>query len=331
VLLTISTTYQPATDLGYLLHKHPAQIQHFEIPYGVAHVFYTQANQECCTANLLLDIDPVALVRNRRGPGHFTLEQYVNDRPYVASSFLSVALSRVFGTAMNGKSKDRPELAATAIPLRAQISALPCRDGEPLLHRLFEPLGYNITVENYLLDQQFPDWGSSTFFTVSLEASCRLADLLTHLYVLVPVLDDEKHYWVGDDEVQKLLARGEGWLALHPERNLIARRYLRYKPNLLRDALAQLLEADQADPDTAEVAHTEIGEFGKRKMMVKSRDEHVDRFSRDCFHNLRDLARLPNAWGIKTIGASFGVRRESVECRAQRIGITDQPCFATAG
>src|SRR5579859_5735 len=215
MLLTITTTYRPATDLGYLLHKHPAQVQRFELPFGLVHVFYTEKTEDRCTAALLLDIDPVSLVRDRRGPGKFALEQYVNDRPYVASSFLSVALARVFGTAMNGTSKERAELAATAIPLTVKITALPCQGGEPLLRRLFEPLGYTITAERYTLDEQFAEWGESSYFTVTLDATCRLADLLTHLYVLIPVLDDEKHYWVGEDEVEKLLQKGQGWLADH--------------------------------------------------------------------------------------------------------------------
>src|SRR5258707_890427 len=219
MLLTITTTQRPATDLGYLLHKHPAQVQRFELPFGLAHIFYAETSEDRCTAALLLDIDPVSLVRDRRGPSNFVLGQYVNDRPYVASSFLSVALARVFGTAMNGTSKERAELASTAIPLTATITALPCRGGESLLRRLFEPLGYAITAERYTLDEQFSEWGESNYFKVTLEATCRLADLLTHLYVLIPVLDDEKHYWLGEDEVEKLLQKGKDCLPGHPERN----------------------------------------------------------------------------------------------------------------
>src|SRR5262244_3970352 len=147
MLLTITTTHQPATDLGFLLHKNPSKVHSFEMSFGKAHLFYPEATPERCTAALLLDVDPVGLVRNRRGPAGAggTLDQYVNDRPYVASSFLSVAISRVFGSALGGRSKDRSELAQTAIPLTAKISALPCRGGEGFLRRLFEPLGYQVT------------------------------------------------------------------------------------------------------------------------------------------------------------------------------------------
>src|SRR5690242_17439055 len=119
MLLTITSTHTNAADLGYLLHKNPARCQSFELSFGKAHVFYPEATAQRCTAALLLDVDPVGLVRNRRGPSGegFQLEQYVNDRPYVASSFLSVAIAQVFGSALSGKSKDRPELVASKLPL----------------------------------------------------------------------------------------------------------------------------------------------------------------------------------------------------------------------
>jgi 3' terminal RNA ribose 2'-O-methyltransferase Hen1 len=254
MLLTITTTHQPATDLGYLLHKNPARVQSFELNHGQAHVFYPEASDERCTAALLLEIDPVGLVRSRRGPGGETrtLEHYVNDRPYVASSFLSVAIAEVFGTALGGRSRERPELAETPLPLVARLSVLPCRGGEPVLRRLFEPLGYEVIATQHPLDERFPEWGASRYFTVELRGDLLLKDLLTHLTVLVPVLDDAKHYYVAGDEVEKLLRRGEGWLASHPERNEIARRYLRHRHSLVRDALARLVPEEQPDESVSD-------------------------------------------------------------------------------
>ncbi len=251
MFLTITTTHRPATDLGYLLHKHPARLQSFPLSFGRAHVFYPEAGPERCTAALLLDVDPVGLVRGR-GEGSGTLESYVNDRPYVASSFLSVALVEVFRSALAGSSKERPELAETAIPLEATLTVLPVRGGEAVLRRLFEPLGYAVSAGRHALDERFPEWGESLYYTVTLAGRVRLRDLLTHLYVLVPTLDNEKHYWVGDEEVEKLLRRGAGWLAAHPERELIARRYLRHQRRLTDDALARLTDEDAPDPDRQE-------------------------------------------------------------------------------
>ena len=272
MLLTITTTHPPATDLGFLLHKNPARPQSFPLSFGQVHVFYPETSAERCTAALLLDVDPVGLVRNRRGPAGegYALEQYVNDRPYVASSFLSVAIAQVFGSALAGRSKERPALAETPLPLEARLAVVPCRGGEGFLRRLFEPLGYVVAARRHPLDEQFPDWGESAYFTVSLAANTRLRDLLTHLYVLIPVLDDDKHYWIGDEEVEKLLRHGEGWLAGHPEKAAITRRYLKHQPRLARAALARLAEEDQPDPDAVAAAHA--GEEEKLEERVRLND-----------------------------------------------------------
>ena len=247
MLLTITTTHRPATDLGYLLHKNPARRQSFALTFGRAHVVYPEASEARCTVALVLEVDPVGLVRGRRGAAE--AQHYVNDRPYVASSFLSVAIAEVFGTALAGRSRERPELAEAALPLAAKLAVVPCRGGEGVLRRLFEPLGYEVLAERHPHDERYPEWGESRYFTVELRGETRLRDLLAHLYVLIPVLDDEKHYWVGEDEVEKLLRHGAGWLATHPEREEIARRYLKRRRTLVRDALVRLVEAESPDPE----------------------------------------------------------------------------------
>lgn len=258
MLLTITTTHQPATDLGYLLHKSPAKIQPFSLSFGTATVLYPEAARDRCTAALLLDIDPVGLVRRRKGSvGDFGLAQYVSDRPYAASSFLSVALARVFGSALAGRSRGRPELVETPLPFTARVTPLPCRGGETFLRALFEPLGYEVAAQRHPLDPSFPEWGDGPYFTVELRGRVRLQDLLRHLYVLIPVLDDDKHYWVAEAEVEKLLRRGQGWLATHPQRENIAHRYLKHRRSLVRETLARLLEEDQGNPDAEEEARSD--------------------------------------------------------------------------
>jgi 3' terminal RNA ribose 2'-O-methyltransferase Hen1 len=220
MLLTITSTHSPASDLGYLLHKNPTRLHTEELSFGNAHVFYPEADDLRCTVAVLLEVDPIALVRGRRGPAGEggQLQQYVNDRAYAANSFLSVALGRLFSTALNGRSKERPELAEATLPLSAKLPVVAARGGVNLVRHLFEPLGYTVTVDGSLLDDRFPEWGESTYVSVEIAGTKRLQDLLAHLYVLIPVLDREKHYWVGDDEVEKLLKRGEGWLGQHPEK-----------------------------------------------------------------------------------------------------------------
>ena len=257
MLLTISTTYQPATDLGFLLHKNPARFQSFPLSFGRADVFYPEADDKHCTVALLLEIDPVSLVRPKTGGPNSAgwLEHYVNDRPYVASSHLSVAIASVFGSALRGQCKERPGLAEQAIPLEARVPAVPSHEGADLIGGLFGPLGYAVEVEEGPLDARFPEWGNSPYFSVGLTSETRLRDLLSHLYVLLPVLDDDKHYWVGDDEVDKLLRLGAGWLDRHPLRDLISRRYLKHQRGLARQALAQLLDTGQSDPGAIEARH----------------------------------------------------------------------------
>ena len=270
MLLTVTTTHRPATDLGFLLHKNPGRPQVFDLSFGRARVFYPEAEVHRCTAALLLEVDPVGLVRNRRGPAGegFALEQYVNDRPYVASSFLSVAIAQVFGSALAGGSRERPELATTPIPLVARLAVVPCRGGEALLRALFEPLGYSVRATRHSLDETFPEWGDGPYFTVELSHTLPLHDLLTHLYVLVPVLDDDKHYWIGDDEVDKLLRHGEGWLAAHPQREQIVNRYLKRRKHLAREALARLLDDDRPDADDAAERHDDEEQHVERKISL---------------------------------------------------------------
>jgi 3' terminal RNA ribose 2'-O-methyltransferase Hen1 len=248
MLLTIRTIHRPATDLGFLLHKHPQHVHTREFPFGSATVFYTEATEDACTAAVLLDVDPVGTVRGRGGKGGAE-DQYVNDRPYVASSLLSVVLSRWFNSALAGRCERKPDLAAADLPLEARLAAVPCRGGETFLRGLFEPLGYAVEATRHELDERMPALGPSRLFTVTLRATRRLSDLLTHLYVLVPVLDDQKHYWVGADEVEKLLRHGEGWLDRHPSRDAIVSRYLVHQRGLVRDAIARLTAEEQPEEE----------------------------------------------------------------------------------
>ncbi|MEV0175640.1 3' terminal RNA ribose 2'-O-methyltransferase Hen1 [Streptomyces sp. NPDC050803] len=262
MFLTITTTgtpERPATDLGYLLHKHPEKSQAFSTSYGKAHVLYPEADAQRCTAALLLEVDAVALVRRGKGKGRggapdAALAQYVNDRPYAASSLLAVALSSVFSSAMKGTCTAKPDLPAQPRPLRIEIPALPARGGPELVRRLFEPLGWAVTVAPVPLDTEFPEWGDSRYVGLVLESEAlTLAEALRHLYVLLPVLDDAKHYWVASDEVDKLLRVGEGWLPVHPEQKLITSRYLSRRWSLTRQAMERLELVRLAEADDSEV------------------------------------------------------------------------------
>jgi 3' terminal RNA ribose 2'-O-methyltransferase Hen1 len=244
-----------------LLSKNPDRHQEFPLAFGTAHVFYPEATPERCSVALVVDVDPVGLVRGR-GDADGPLTQYVNDRPYTASSFLAVAIAQVFSSAMAGSSKARAELAASAIPLEAQIPVLRCRAGAEKVRACFEPLGYTVDVHPLPLDETFPDWGESRYFRLQLRGTLRLSDLLQHLYLLLPALDGDKHYYVGSDEVQKLLDKGGGWLATHPERDWILANYLKRQRSLVREALGKLL----AEPEEEVGATDREKEAGEQQL-----------------------------------------------------------------
>jgi 3' terminal RNA ribose 2'-O-methyltransferase Hen1 len=256
VFLTITSTATPATDLGFLLHKHPGKVQAFDVSVGRAHVFFPEATDTRCTAAVLLEVDPVGLVRGKRfgGQDAFSLAQYVNDRPYAVSSMVAVALGKVFRTAMAGRCDARPELAEQALPLTIHVPALPARGGVEVVERLFAPLGWTVAAESVPLDPVVPAWGDSRFVDLRLTGVMRLADALNHLYVLLPVLDDAKHYWVSNDEVDKLVRAGIGWLSTHPDRDLITRRYLAHQRDLVTTAVGRLAEVDDTEPDALDNA-----------------------------------------------------------------------------
>jgi 3' terminal RNA ribose 2'-O-methyltransferase Hen1 len=276
MLLTITTTHQPATDLGFLLHKHPDKFQSVDLAMGQAHIFYPESSEERSTVALLLDIDPIDRVRgvrNMSGKG-FSLGQYVNDRPYVASSFMSVALSKAFSTAMNGKCEERPELVDIELPFQIKIAVLPApKGGEFLIRKLFEPLGYLVTLQRHILDDKSKDWGDSRYFTLELTHTLTLKELLTHLYVLIPALDNDKHYFVSKNEVDKLLEKGKGWLENHPEREQITNRYLIHLKSLTRQAFESFNDVG----DTEQLV--EEDEISNREAVKKKETLHQQRLA----------------------------------------------------
>lgn len=245
---------EDARELGYLLHKHPDRHQRFSLSLGQAHVFYPEATPQRATAVLMLELDPVQLSRGKAGASRaqHALEPYVNDRPYVASSFMSVAISKVFASALGGRCPQRPELVQEALDWEIELPVLPARGGEELLKGLFEPLGYEVSAHRLGLDAQHPEWGQGHLWALKLKGQLRLEELLSHLYVLIPVLDDEKHYYIGQDEIEKLLRHGEGWLTQHPLKELITRRYLQRRGGLVQEALALLEDGELDDEDAGD-------------------------------------------------------------------------------
>ena len=247
MLLTITYTGENTQDLGYLLHKNPYRAQSFDLSFGNAYVFYPKVSDEETTAALLLDLNPIDLARGKLGSAEGGLFDYVNDRPYVASSFLSTALVRVFNSAMNGKCEKKPELADRPLELTARVHMLPCRGSGEMPKEIFEPLGYTVETRQTALDEVFPEWGGSAYIDLTLRGRVTVAALLNHLYVLIPVFDRHKHYYVSEAEIEKLLKHGEDWLNAHPARNKIVSRYFHMKRSYAHKAIDRLVESEPVD------------------------------------------------------------------------------------
>lgn len=251
MLLTINYQGQNAEDLGYLLFKHPAKLYQTQLSYGTASVFYPVQEPESFTAALMIDIDPIALMKRAKPGSLTTVAHYVNDRPYVSSSLLSAAIAKAFGTAMTGRSEARPDIAAAELDLTLTLPVVRSAGGSELIDKLFTPLGWQTSVQEIPLDQSFPQWGKSPYWQLTLSGRQTLSAALKQLYVLLPVLDDHKHYWVGSDEISKLMRNAREWLADHPERELITQRYLVYQREYITEAEQQLDETSGA-AETAE-------------------------------------------------------------------------------
>ncbi|MCR6638279.1 MAG: 3' terminal RNA ribose 2'-O-methyltransferase Hen1 [Sporocytophaga sp.] len=291
MLLTITTKHKPATDLGYLLHKHPDKLQSFDTSFGKMYVFYPESSEERSTIALLLDVDPVALVRNHKGPSGegFALEHYVNDRPYVASSFMSVAISKAFRSAMSGICKDKPYLVDRVLPLEVKIQLLPSRGGEAFLRSLFEPMGYQVELKRYELDTKYPEWGMSRYFSVTLRNELKMKDLLAHLYVLIPVLDNDKHYWISEHEVQKLEEKGSGWLEQHPEKELIIKRYLKNVGAYTRLAKSRLSEEEMIENEEEVSPNDQVKEEKKISLHQQRLNKALDELKLSGAQSVLDL------------------------------------------
>ena len=332
MLLTLTTSMPEATDLGFLLHKHPDRAQSFEVAVGTAHVVWPEATAGRSTVALLLEVDPIALVRgkDRRAPG--SLSQYVNDRPYAASSMLSVALGKVFRTAMTGRCDARPDLAGRPVPLEVHVPALPSRGGPELVERLFAPLGWTVTATPIVLDPDVASWGDSPYVDLRLSGTLPVADALTQLYVLMPVLDDSKHYWVSNDEVDKLMRAGGSWLAAHPERDLITRRYLGHHRTLVLSAVSRLAEVDDSEPETldnavadqSEEPPTPLAQLRRAAVLAALRAEGASSVvDLGCGEGglLRDLVRDPT---FRTV-LGVDVSHRALELAARRLHLDQMP------
>ena len=297
MFVTITSTAAPATDLGFLLHKHPGRAQTFDVAVGTAHVFYPEADEDRCTAALLLEVDPIG-ARRGRGPADGRRSRWRS-----TSTTGRTPRPRCWPSRWARSSAPRWRAAATHGPswptvrcrwIHVPGAAVPRRRGE-VVERLFAPLGWTVEADAGAAGPDVPGVGRLRYVDLRLTGDLRLADALNHLYVLLPVLDDAKHYWVSTDEVDKLLRAGAGWLPTHPERDLITRRYLGApaRPRRRR-AVGRLAEVDDTEPEALDnaVAAEDAGD-ARRPARAAGRAAPQARCSPRCATRGADARRRP--------------------------------------
>lgn len=332
--LTLSTTTEPVEDLTYLLHKHPGRAHTRKLSVGATSVFCTELSDERCTVALMLDVDPIGLLRGQ-GAAHesFTLGQYVNDRPYVASSLLTGAIRGVYGTALAGNCDARPDRVTAPLDLEVHLPTVACVDGASLIERLFEPLGWRVSATALPLDPEIPAWGESHIFDVRLTGTAVLQHALQQLTILLPVLDDAKHYWVDQTEAEKLLRHGGDWLGGHPERELILRRFLKHQRDLIAAAGAATGGAVSEADASARAGGSESEQPARPQSLARQRREAVHaELTRLGVSSVLDmgcgqgalLAPLARDRRItRLVGADVSAR--ALAQAARRLGLDDAP------
>lgn len=293
-----------ARDLGFLLHKHPDHLHTRETGQGTVSILFPEVSDSRTRAVLHLAVDPVALVRGKGDTGGM-LSQYVNDRPYVANSMLSVAMGRAVGQTLSGKSKERQDLADRPLPYEIRVVPVAVAGGREVIDALFQPLGYEIEATALTETER------RGIFDLTLRIEARLADILTHLYVLVPVLDNAKHYWIDKAEIEKLLAKGGDWLPAHPAKDLITRRSLKHRKGLITQALERLAEALPVEIEDEATAPRDAE--AELEQPIRLHDLRLD--------TVRDAVMAANAASVLDLGCGEGklIRRLIKEQGIERI------------
>ena len=220
MLLTLACSGKDAPDLSWLLHKRPNRLQAFDLPYGKAFVFFPEYTETRSVVSLLLEINQEALndlCKNKEGEF-----QFVNPRQFLSSSLLSGAIGKVFSSAIKGICADKPELVNKEYDLELELTNFSCRLKPEYVARIFKPLGYAIAFDN--ISSDFPR-EKLIVGNLRLKGKTNLKDLLSQLYILIPVFDRYLHFWIDEPQLQRFIRLTAGWLESHPEKRFILTEY----------------------------------------------------------------------------------------------------------
>ncbi|PYF06198.1 3' terminal RNA ribose 2'-O-methyltransferase Hen1 [Ureibacillus chungkukjangi] len=226
--LTIRGTGQDIQVISYLLAKNPNNLYERRVSGHLVRMFFSQFSEEEVEVTFFVTPDPIELSRNNSKV--YDITSYINDREFVVSSIFCTFLRTALGTALNGKPVEEYEPWVNhPFPLEFSFGPVASQLTDQDIQSLFQPLGYAVEITYGEADYNMDFKSKSSARFITLKGSTTLQMGLRQLFVLIPVLDNYKHYYIDEQEVEKIVRYGEGWLDKHPKREFILRQALRFK------------------------------------------------------------------------------------------------------
>jgi 3' terminal RNA ribose 2'-O-methyltransferase Hen1 len=226
--LTIQASGDNVQAISYLLAKNPNNLYERNHKGHLVRLFYSKFTETELEVTIFVTPDPIEMVKNNSNS--YDITHYINDREFAVSSIFCSFIRSALGTALNGQPKEE-HLKWVNHPFSFNFEFGPVVSSlsDEKLMNLFEPIGYEVTINRPEIEYSFPIKTKSSARYLSIKGMKTLQEGLRHLFVLIPVIDNYKHYFIDEKEIEKLERYGEGWLEQHPLRDLIYRQALRFK------------------------------------------------------------------------------------------------------
>ncbi|MGE6488602.1 3' terminal RNA ribose 2'-O-methyltransferase Hen1 [Paenisporosarcina sp. NPDC076898] len=226
--LSIQASGDNVQAISYLLSKNPNNLYERNHKGHLVRLFYSKFTETELEVTIFVTPDPIELVKNNSNS--YDITHYINDREFAVSSIFCSFIRSALGTALNGQPKEEHLMWVNhPFSFNFEFGPVVSSLSDEKLMNLFEPIGYEVTINRPEIEYSFPIKTKSSARYLSIKGMKTLQEGLRHLFVLIPVIDNYKHYFIDEKEIEKLERYGEGWLDQHPLRDLIYRQALRFK------------------------------------------------------------------------------------------------------
>lgn len=226
--LTIQASGDNVKAISYLLSKNPSNLYERNHKGHLVRLFYSKFTETELEVTIFVTPDPIELIKNNSNS--YDITHYINDREFAVSSIFCSFIRSALGTALNGQPKEEHiKWVDHPFPFTFEFGPVVSTLTDEKLMNLFEPIGYEVTINRPEIEYSIPIKTKSSARYISIKGMKTLQEGLRHLFVLIPVIDNYKHYFIDEKEIEKLERYGEGWLEQHPLRDLIYRQALRFK------------------------------------------------------------------------------------------------------